>query len=86
MAVKNPNPTKADVVRVIIAQELADAEKRLREAERSTNANMAQAVAGVANGASQNLGRARGEVVALTRLKDKVVRYMDRGDISVLIR
>jgi cell fate (sporulation/competence/biofilm development) regulator YlbF (YheA/YmcA/DUF963 family) len=87
MATKaTPNPTKADIVRLLVVQAHADAEKRLRDFEQSRNANATAAVAGSANGASEPLGRLRGEVRALAQLKDKVVAYLDRGDISVLIR
>lgn len=80
------NPTKADIVRLLIVQALADAEKQLREFQRSTNANAAMAVRGDINGASETYGRLRGEVAALDNLKTKVVAYLDRGDIGVLIR
>lgn len=83
---KGRNPTQADIIRILIVQAHADAEKNLREFETSTNANAAMAVRGENNGASEPLGRLRGEVAALDRLKAKVVAYLDRGDISVLIR
>lgn len=80
------NPTKADILRLLVVQAHTDAEKRLREFEHSGNANAAMAVRGEANGASQELGRLRGKVEALAQLKSKVAAYLDRGDLSVLIR
>jgi hypothetical protein len=80
-----PNPTKADIVRLILVRELADAEKRLREVETNGNANVALALTGAPSTASLNLGRLRGEVAALTRLKTKVVAYLDRGDLTALV-
>ena len=83
---KAKNPTKADIVRLLIVQAHADAEKRLREFETSDNANAAMAVRGTVNAATHSLGQLRGEVRALETLKAKVVAYLDRGDIAVLIR
>lgn len=85
-ATRTKNPTQADIVRLLVVQAHADAEAKLREFRRSTNANAAMAVAGSINGASETLGHLRGEVAALAALKAKVVAYLDRGDINVLIR
>ena len=71
------NPTKADIVRVLIIQAHADAERRLEDFAKKDNKSTAD---------GQNMARLRGEVSALSALKTKVVAYLDRGDISVLIR
>lgn len=71
------NPTKADIIRVLIVQAHADAERELREYEARKSAEPLR---------EQNKARLRGEVQALARLKSKVIAYLDRGDINVLIR
>lgn len=71
------NPTKADIIRILIVQAHADAERRLSDYEAAHSAEPLAAV---------NKARLRGEVATLARLKDKVVAYLDRGDLSVLIR
>lgn len=69
------NPTKADIVRLLVIQALSEAEKRQRNYLDNGSA-----------ASGQNAARLRGEVAGLDRLKSKVVAYLDRGDISVLIR
>lgn len=65
------NPTKADIIVVMIAQAVADA----------------QAAVQANSGLQDQTDRARAVAVrnALTDLQSKVKRYMD-GDINVLIR
>lgn len=69
-----PNPTKADIVRIILARHLANAETRLGGFQAKNTGSPADVA---------NLARLNGEVSALTTLQRKVIDYLDHGKLPL---